>query len=237
MLQKKSVCFLLLTVFLFSIFLSACRTEANGSDSPDSSATPTEVSKTDPATSEETPAEKTFSMDLNLDKVEDCVTLKQDSSGTVTVQVIDGKTNAELFTTDFGKTKGEFGGIYLRNRSNNNADDLVIFSCIPLPERKLNVRFWRVECDWLGETIKTKDYAEKLFDLRDNASIASQDVVWLTFLNKVDNALVEDYSTATVLVENRWEEVQVASAGETPIPVQPWGVIRLETVVNRIWGD
>ena len=230
MLQKKSVCFLLLTVFLFSIFLSACRTETKEADSSNPPATSGEASKPTPATSEEMPAEKTFSMDLNNDKVEDCVTLRQDSSGTVTVRVSDGKTNAELFTT-------EFGGIYLRNRSNNNADDLVIFSCIPLSDRKLKVRFCRVECDWLGETIKTKDHAEKLFDLRDNASIASLDVVWLTFLNKVDNALVEDYSTATVLVENRGEGVQVASAGETPIPVQPWGVIRLETVVNRIWGD
>ena len=237
MLRKKSVCFLSLLVFLFSIFLSACRTEAKEPDSPDPSATSAEASQSASAASEEMPAEKTFSMDLNDDKVEDCVTLRQDSSGTVTVRVTDGKTNAELYTTDFGKIKGEFGGIYLRNRSNNDPDDLVIFSCFPLPDRKLNVRFWRVVIDWLGETIETKDYAEKLFDLRNSAPIASQDVVWLTFLNKVDEALVEDYSTATVLVENRWEGLQVASAGEKPIPVQPWGVIRLETVVNRIWGD
>lgn len=237
MLRKKSVCFLSLLVFLFSISLSACRTETKEADSSNPPATSGEASKPTPATSEETPAEKTFSMDLNNDKVEDCVTLRQDHSGTVTVRVTDGKTKAELFTTDFGKNEGEIGGIYLRHRSNNNADDLVIFSCIPLPDRKLNVRFWRIECDWLGETIKTKDYAEKLFDLRDNASIASQDVVWLTFLIKVDDALVDDFSTATVLVENRGEGFQVASAGETPIPVQPWGVIRLETVVTRIWGD
>ena len=237
MLRKKSVCFLSLLVFLFSIFLSACRAEAKKPDSPDSSATSAEASQSASAASEEMPAEKTFSMDLNDDKVEDCVTLRQDSSGTVTVRVTDGKTNAELYTTDFGKIKGEFGGIYLRNRINNDPDDLVIFSCFPLPDRKLNVRFWRVVIDWLGETIETKNYAEKLFDLRDNAPIASQDVVWLTFLNKVDKALVEFFSTATVLVENRWEGLQVASAGEKPIPVQPWGVISLETVANRIWGD
>ena len=237
MLRKKSVCFLSLLVFLFSIFLSGCRAEAKEPDSPDPSATSAEASQPASAVSEEMTAEKTFSMDLNKDKVEDCVTLRQDSSGTVTVRVTDGKTNAELFTTDFGKTKGEFGGIYLRNRSNNYADDLVIFSCIPLPERKLKVRFWRVVSDWLGETIETKDHAGKLFDLRDDAWIASQDVVWLTFLAKVDEALVENYSTATVLVEKRWEGLQVASAGEKPIPVQPWGNIRLRTAVNRIWGD
>ena len=237
MLRKKSVCFLSLLVFLFSIFLSACRTEAKEPDSPDPSATSAEASQSASAASEEMPAEKTFSMDLNKDKVEDCVTLRQDSSGTVTVRVTDGKTNAELYTTDFGKIKGEFGGIYLRNRSNNDPDDLVIFSCFPLPDRKLNVRFWRVVIDWLGETIETKNYAEKLFDLRDNAPIASQDVVWLTFLNKVDEALVETFSTATVLVENRGEGLQVASAGEKPIPVQLWGDMRLGTVVKRIWGD
>ena len=237
MLRKKSVCFLSLLVFLFSIFLSACRTEAKEPDSPDPSATSAEASQSASAASEEMPAEKTFSMDLNKDKVEDCVTLRQDSSGTVTVRVTDGKTNAELYTTDFGKIKGEFGGIYLRNRSNNDPDDLVIFSCIPLPERKLNVRFWRVVIDWLGETIETKNYAEKLFDLRDDAPIECLDMVWFTFLNKVDEALFETFSTATVLVENRGEGLQVASAGEKPIPVQPWGVISMETVVNRIWGD
>ena len=237
MLRKKSVCFLSLLVFLFSIFLSACRTEAKEPDSPDPSATSAEASQSASAASEEMPAEKTFSMDLNKDKVEDCVTLRQDSSGTVTVRVTDGKTNAELYTTDFGKIKGEFGGIYLRNKSSNDPDDLVIFSCFPLPDRKLNVRFWRVVIDWLGETIETKNYAEKLFDLRDNAPIASQDVVWLTFLNKVDEALVETFSTATVLVENRGEGLQVASAGEKPIPVQLWGDMRLGTVVKRIWGD
>ena len=237
MLRKKSVCFLSLLVFLFSIFLSACRTEAKEPDSPDPSATSAEASQSASAASEEMPAEKTFSMDLNDDKVEDCVTLRQDSSGTVTVRVTDGKTNAELYTTDFGKIKGEFGGIYLRNKSSNDPDDLVIFSCFPLPDRKLNVRFWRVVIDWLGETIETKNYAEKLFDLRDNAPIASQDVVWLTFLNKVDEALVETFSTATVLVENRGEGLQVASAGEKPIPVQLWGDMRLGTVVKRIWGD
>ena len=237
MLRKKSVCFLSLLVFLFSIFLSACRTEAKEPDSPDPSATSAEASQSASAASEEMPAEKTFSMDLNKDKVEDCVTLRQDSSGTVTVRVTDGKTNAELYTTDFGKIKGEFGGIYLRNRSNNDPDDLVIFSCFPLPDRKLNVRFWRVVIDWLGETIETKNYAEKLFDLRDDAPIECLDMVWFTFLNKVDEALFETFSTATVLVENRGEGLQVASAGEKPIPVQPWGVISMETVVNRIWGD
>ena len=237
MLRKKSVCFLSLLVFLFSIFLSGCRAEAKEPDSPDPSATSAEASQSASAVSEEMPAEKTFSMDLNKDKVEDCVTLRQDSSGTVTVRVTDGKTNAELYTTDFGKIKGEFGGIYLRNRSNNAPDDLVIFSCFPLPDRKLNVRFWRVVIDWLGETIETKNYAEKLFDLRDDAPIECLDMVWFTFLNKVDEALFETFSTATVLVENRWEGLQVASAGEKPIPVQPWGNIRLRTVVNRIWGD
>ena len=237
MLRKKSVCFLSLLVFLFSIFLSGCRTEAKEPDSPDPSATSAEASQPASAASEEMPAEKTFSMDLNDDKVEDCVTLRQDSSGTVTVRVTDGKTNAELYTTDFGKIKGEFGGIYLRNRSNNDPDDLVIFSCFPLPDRKLNVRFWRVVIDWLGETIETKNYAEKLFDLRDDAPIECLDMVWFTFLNKVDEALFETFSTATVLVENRGEGLQVASAGEKPIPVQPWGVISMETVVNRIWGD
>ena len=237
MLRKKSVCFLSLLVFLFSIFLSGCRAEAKEPDSPDPSATSAEASQPASAASEEMPAEKSFSMDLNKDKVEDCVTLRQDSSGTVTVRVTDGKTNAELYTTDFGKIKGEFGGIYLRNKSSNDPDDLVIFSCFPLPDRKLNVRFWRVVSDWAGGTIETKNYAEKLFDLRNSAPIAAMDVVWFTFLKKVDDALVETFSTATVLVENRGEVLQVASAGEKPIPVQPWGVISLETVVNRIWGD
>ena len=238
MLRKKSVCFLSLLVFLFSIFLSGCRTEAKEPDSPDPSATSAEASQSASAASEEMPAEKTFSMDLNDDKVEDCVTLRQDSSGTVTVRVTDGKTNAELYTTDFGKIKGEFGGIYLRNKSSNDPDDLVIFSCFPLPDRKLNVRFWRVVSDWAGGTIETKNYAENLFDLRNSASIAAMDVIWrITFLNKVDEALFETFSTATVLVENRGEGLQVASAGEKPIPVQLWGDIRLGTVVNRIWGD
>lgn len=237
MLRKKSVCFLSLLVFLFSIFLSGCRAEAKEPDSPDPAATSAEASQSASAASEEMPAEKTFSMDLNDDKVEDCVTLRQDSSGTVTVRVTDGKTNAELYTTDFGKIKGEFGGIYLRNRSNNDPDDLVIFSCFPLPDRKLNVRFWRVVIDWLGETIETKNYAEKLFDLRDDAPIECLDMVWFTFLNKVDEALFETFSTATVLVENRGEGLQVASAGEKPIPVQLWGDMRLGTVVKRIWGD
>ena len=125
----------------------------------------------------------------------------------------------------------------MRNKSSNDPDDLVIFSCFPLPERKLKVRFWRVECDWPGETIITKKIVENLFDLRNSASIATMDVIWITFLNKVDEALLETFSTATVLVENRWEGLQVASAGEKPIPVQLWGDIRLGTVVNRIWGD
>lgn len=212
----------LLSIILLLSVVTACDNNSNNlpddCETTESSTEKESVAQTTDITSESKTTspvieDKPILADINHDGTEDKIFITCDNTqnDTVIIQICNGKDDTELYSDSLSLNSNKKGAYCLKIGKNNNLDQLVHWHYQYLPNDKLVLEYSVFSFE--GNEIKESDANSYIFNLGNNATFASQNIVLSQMVAELHEHILSSFSyNVKLLVDNRGEKLLMSSA-------------------------